>query len=269
MYDAVRQRTEMISDLDRAIERDEFVVHYQPIVSLDDGRVAGAEALVRWNHPTHGLLAPARFLPIANETGQIAAIGGLVLNKACAQVASWQSSNPAFEQMTLSVNLAPQQIESHDLVLAVRVALQKSGLTPERLLLEVTEQVLVGNDESVAAQLRSLKRLGVRIAVDDFGTGYSALSYLQRFPLDVLKIDKSFVDVLGQTQESDLLVEGIINLAHALNLETIAEGIEAPEQEQRLRELGSELAQGYLFAKPLAAEDMASFVLGKLGNQAA
>ena len=260
MYDAARQRTEMISDLDRALANDEFVVHYQPIVALQDRRVAGVEALVRWNHPTQGLLAPAQFLPLAAETEQIAAISRVVLRKACAEVRRWQTSDPSVAELTLSVNLASQQIKAHDLVPAVRGALEEAELAAGHLVLEVTEHVLVGDDDDVIAQLRSLKRLGARIAVDDFGTGYSALSYLQRFPIDFLKIDKSFVDALGDSHESELLVEGIINLAHVLNLETIAEGIETPEQERRLREMGSELAQGYLFAKPLAAVAMDEFL---------
>jgi EAL domain-containing protein (putative c-di-GMP-specific phosphodiesterase class I) len=260
MYDAARQRTEMISDLDRALANDEFVVHYQPIVALRDRRVAGVEALVRWNHPTQGLLAPAQFLPLAAETEQIAAISRIVLCKACVQARRWQTSDPGLAELTLSVNLASQQIKGHDLVPAVRAALDEAQLAPSDLVLEVTEHVLVGDDEHVIAQLRSLKRLGARIAVDDFGTGYSALSYLQRFPIDFLKIDKSFVDALGESHESELLVEGIINLAHGLNLETIAEGIETPEQERRLHEMGSELAQGYLFAKPLAAVAMDEFL---------
>jgi diguanylate cyclase (GGDEF)-like protein len=260
MYDAVRRRTEMISDLDRALARDEFVVHYQPIVALQDRRVAGVEALVRWNHPTQGLLSPAQFLPLAAETEQIAAISRIVLCKACVQARRWQAGDPALAQLTLSVNLASQQIKAHDLVPAVRAALEEAELAPMHLVLEVTEHVLVSDDNNVIAQLRSLKRLGARIAVDDFGTGYSALSYLQRFPIDFLKIDKSFVDALGETEESERLVEGIINLAHVLNLETIAEGIETLEQERRLREMGSELAQGYLFAKPLPAAEMNGFL---------
>jgi EAL domain-containing protein (putative c-di-GMP-specific phosphodiesterase class I) len=250
----------MISDLDRALARDEFVVHYQPIVALQDRRVAGVEALVRWNHPTQGLLSPAQFLPLAAETEQIAAISRIVLCKACVQARRWQTGDPALAQLTLSVNLASQQIKAHDLVPAVRAALEEAELAPMHLLLEVTEHVLVSDDDNVIAQLRSLKRLGARIAVDDFGTGYSALSYLQRFPIDFLKIDKSFVDTLGESEESERLVEGIIHLAHVLNLETIAEGIETLEQERRLREMGSELAQGYLFAKPLPAAAMDGFL---------
>jgi diguanylate cyclase (GGDEF)-like protein len=260
MYDAARRRIEMISDLDRALANDEFVVHYQPIVALRDRRVAGVEALVRWNHPTQGLLSPAQFLPLAAETEQIAAISRIVLCKACVHARRWQASDPALAQLTLSVNLAAQQIKAHDLVPAVRAALEEAELAPAHLVLEVTEHVLVSDDNDVIGQLRSLKRLGARIAVDDFGTGYSALSYLQRFPIDFLKIDKSFVDALGESHESELLVEGIINLAHVLNLETIAEGIETLEQERRLREMGSELAQGYLFAKPLAAAAMDEFL---------
>ncbi|MEA2314881.1 MAG: hypothetical protein QOI03_1573 [Solirubrobacteraceae bacterium] len=260
MYDAARHRTEMISDLQRALEQDEFVVYYQPIVALDDGHVAGVEALVRWEHPKEGLLAPAQFLPLAEETEQIAAISSVVLRKASAQVREWQTDDPAFAQLALSVNLAPQQIKSHDLVPSVRSALQDAGLAAEHLVLEVTEHVLVTNDDNVVAQLRSLKRLGVRVAVDDFGTGYSALSYLQRFPIDILKIDKSFVDALDESEESGLLVEGIINLAHVLNLVTIAEGIETPEQAHRLRDMQSELAQGYFFAKPLSAVALGEFL---------
>jgi EAL domain-containing protein (putative c-di-GMP-specific phosphodiesterase class I) len=238
-------------------------VHYQPIVSLENRHVVGVEALVRWNHPTQGLLSPAQFLPLAAETEQIAAISRVVLRKACMQVRRWQELDPALDELALSVNLAPQQIKAHDLVLAVRTVVDEAQLDPADLILEVTEHVLVSSDDFVAGQLRALKRLGARVAVDDFGTGYSALSYLQRFPIDLLKIDKSFVETLGSSAESDSLVEGIVNLAHALNLETIAEGIETPEQEERMRELGSELAQGYLFSRPLNAESMGTFLRGR------
>ena len=260
MYDAARRRTEMISDLERAIAHDEFVVHYQPIVALDSGAVAGVEALVRWNHPTQGLLSPAQFLPLAEETEQIGAISRLVLRKACIEVRRWEQIDPARSSLTLNVNLAAQQIKGHDLVPGVRAVLEEAGLPAEQLVLEVTEHVLVSNEEGVIAQLRALKRLGVRVAVDDFGTGYSALSYLQRFPIDVLKIDKSFVDTLGESEDSDHLVEGIINLAHVLKLETIAEGIETAEQERALRAMRSEFGQGYRFAKPLSAEQLETYL---------
>jgi diguanylate cyclase (GGDEF)-like protein len=260
MHDAARSRVETISDLQRDVLQDLFVVHYQPIVALADGRLSAVEALVRWDHPTKGLLAPGLFLALAEETELIVAIGRSVLRQACGQVRAWQVEHPAFADLQVNVNLAAQQVHAYDLIPNVSSALQDAELAPEHLVLEVTEHVLVGRDEGVDRTLGALKNLGIRLAVDDFGTGYSALSYLQRFPIDTLKVDKSFVDQIGSSVGSDNLVAGIISLAHVLELDTVAEGIETAEQASALRAMHSELGQGFYFAKPLAAPDMDDYL---------
>jgi diguanylate cyclase (GGDEF)-like protein/PAS domain S-box-containing protein len=256
MYDTAVQRLTLTGDLYDALERDELEVRYQPIVALDDEAIVGMEALVRWNHPRHGLLSPAVFLPLAEETGLIIPLGRMVLRAACRNLRRWQLAQPRHRNLYVSVNLATQEIHAPDLVSDLRTILDETGVAPASLILEITEGVLLATDESVTTRLQELKDLGVRLAVDDFGTGYSALSYLQRFPMDILKIDKTFVDGLGGSSEQDRLVKGIIELAHDLNLETVAEGIERADQAAALRTMRSELGQGFHFAKALTCSDM-------------
>jgi diguanylate cyclase (GGDEF)-like protein/PAS domain S-box-containing protein len=242
-------RLETESALRRALERGELLLHYQPDVELAGGTITGFEALVRWEHPARGLLGPAAFVPLAEETGLIIGIGEWVLREACAAAAGWP------EELTLSVNLSPRQLAQPDLVATVRRALAESGVDPARLCLEITESAVMESGAATTAQLRALKSLGVRLAIDDFGTGFSSLAHLRRFPVDVLKIDGMFIAGLGSEPQDASIAAAVISLAHALGLRTVAEGVETEEQLRVLRELGCNLAQGHLFARPLPAAE--------------
>jgi diguanylate cyclase (GGDEF)-like protein len=252
MHAAVVERLELEADLRRAIERDELVLHYQPIVDLAGGQVVGLEALLRWAHPRRGLVTPFEFIPLAEETGLIVDLGRWVLHEACRQAAEWRDDLRTGRPW-VSVNLSGLQLLDGSLDAEVAAALAESGLDPAGLTLEITETVLVQDVAAAVDHLEKLRALGVSIAIDDFGTGYSSLRYIGRFPADVLKIAKPFVD--GLHAESDAaLVRTIIALADSLGLRTVAEGIEDREQHARLSELGCMLGQGYLFARPLAPE---------------
>ncbi|QIN79146.1 PAS domain S-box protein [Rubrobacter marinus] len=253
-------RLRMGTDLRRAVERGEFRVHYQPEVSLETGEVVGFEALVRWEHPEHGLVAPARFIPVAEETGLIVPMGRWVLEEACRQARAWQDLRPDGPPRVMSVNLSARQFEHPDLARDVARALRESGLEPGRLVLEITESVVMNDARSTVGTLGELKALGVRLAIDDFGTGYSSLSYLRRFPVDYLKVDRSFVDGIGEDPGDAVLVSGIVDLAHALGLNVVAEGVETQEQLALLRGMGCDLAQGYHFARPLPSEEASTLL---------
>jgi EAL domain-containing protein (putative c-di-GMP-specific phosphodiesterase class I) len=251
--DAVR-RLELYADLERGLDRDEFLAYYQPIVSLESGRIVSFEALARWQHPQRGLLRPREFVPLAEETGLIERLGEQILREASRQASLWRARyDPT---LTLAVNLATRQFLTGTLLDVVEDALQGSGLDAACLTLELTENALFTDVDSAARTLRSLRSLGVRIAIDDFGTGYSSLAYLQRFPVDVLKIDRSFIVGLLDPTRSPNIVSMIVELSHSLGATTVAEGIEEWEQVRRLRELGCTLGQGYLFARPLAVADV-------------
>jgi len=251
--DAVR-RLELHADLERGLDRNEFRAHYQPIVNLESGRIVSFEALVRWQHPQRGLLTPRDFVPLAEETGLIEPLGEWILREASRQATAWRASfDPT---LTLAVNLATRQVLTGTLLDIVEDALRTSGLDAECLTLELTENALFADLEAAARTLKSLRRIGVRVAIDDFGTGYSSLAYLQQFPVDVLKIDRSFVLGLLDPTRSPTLVSMIVELARNLGATTVAEGIEELGQLRRLRELGCTLGQGYLFARPLAATDV-------------
>ena len=243
-------RVQIGTDLRVAVARDELVVHYQPVVELGTQRVVGFEALIRWDHPTRGRLQPGDFVAIAEETGMIVEIGRWVLNQACRTARSWQRRMPDGAPFTMSVNLSAHQLADPGLVADVADALTLSGLPPTALVLELTESVIVERPDDVAAQFRALKALGVRIAIDDFGVGYSSLSYLRQFPVDILKIDRSFVESIQSDERAPALVHGLIELARTLGLETIAEGIETDAQWHSLSQDGCDLGQGYLFGKP-------------------
>ena len=260
---AVR-RLETELALRRALADGELRLYYQPIVSLTSGRTAGVEALVRWEHPTDGLVGPSDFIPIAEETGLIVPLGEWVLGEACRQAQSWRTEYPAMADLTVSVNLSGRQIAQSDLVTVVANVLFDTGLPPAALVLEITESVLMSDAEYAITVLRSLKNLGVRLSVDDFGTGYSSLSYLRRFPVDVLKVDRSFVAGLGTEADDSAIVRAIINLAESLSLETVGEGIETPTQLRALEELGCDKAQGYLFSRPLPAAEVVNAFVGLL-----
>ena len=256
MHDDALARLETEADLRHALERGELRVHYQPIVYLRSGAIAEVEALVRWQHPTRGLVAPSDFIPIAEETGLILPIGLWVLQEACRQMAAWHAERPAGPPLIVGVNLSPRQFQMVDLVEQVEAALRQSGLPASCLKLEITEGVIMRDVEATIATLWRLKNLGLQLAVDDFGTGYSSLSYLKRLPLDVLKIDRSFVTGLGQNSEDKAIVQAILSLAESLHLTVTAEGIETSEQASALRGWSCDRGQGYYFAKPLDAASL-------------
>ncbi len=241
------------TDLRRALDRNEFFVVYQPIVDLKNGEIAGFEALVRWNHPTRGLVSPAAFIPLAEETGLVIALDHFVLRAACAQLRAWQGLFPG-RALTLSANLSSKQFLQADLVQKVQAALDGSGLAPQSLKLEITEGVLMNDPESAAALLRDLRSLGIRLSIDDFGTGYSSLSYLHRFPLDTLKVDQSFVKRMQPNGDGGEIVNTIVQLAGNLSMDVVAEGIETAAQLAQLRAIGCDYGQGYHFSRPLPAE---------------
>jgi EAL domain-containing protein (putative c-di-GMP-specific phosphodiesterase class I) len=255
MQEAVRDRLALEADLRRAIDRDELTVQYQPIIALDTGRVAGVEALVRWHHPVRGALSPADFIPLAEECGLVVPLGRAVLARACRDVAGWRGLGGFTMPFHLAVNVSGKQLHA-SLADEVRVVLEASGLPAEMLLLEITEREVMRDTDSTLARLHELKALGVRLAIDDFGTGYSSLAYLQRFPIDVLKIDKSFVSNLGHDAQGTSLARTIVALTDALSLRTIAEGVEHTEQATVLQAMGCDCAQGYLFSRPVDGADM-------------
>ena len=248
-------RHETANALRRGIDRGELVVHYQPEVDITTNEVVGVEALVRWAHPERGLLPPAEFVPLAEETGLIVPLGVRVLHDACRQVQDWQPRDRTKAPIALSVNLAARQLMAPDLCDVVRSALEASGLDPSLLCLEITESALLKDAAPSARALHGLKALGVRIGVDDFGTGFSSLTYLKRFPVDVLKIDRSFVKGLGRDREDRAIVASVVDLAHAFGLTTVAEGVETVEQLAELRSIGCEQGQGFLWSRPAAPED--------------
>jgi diguanylate cyclase (GGDEF)-like protein/PAS domain S-box-containing protein len=265
------ERLDLEADLRRAIERGEIVVHYQPQLELPTGRIAGWEALVRWKHPERGLLPPTAFLSIAEETGLITQIGTLVLEVACRQAKEWQEERhpPANTSLKMSVNISARQLQRPDeLVREVARVLEETELDPDTLVMEITESMIMEDAEYNVDVVGRLKDLGVRVAVDDFGTGYSNLAYLKRFPMDMLKVDKSFVNGLGEKPEDTAIVEAVISLAHALGLRTVAEGIETTGQLERLRALGCELGQGYYFSRALPAYEASALLLAAAGHYA-
>jgi EAL domain-containing protein (putative c-di-GMP-specific phosphodiesterase class I) len=255
MHTRVRRRHELAAALEQAIERNEFVVWYQPIVSLSGGRTVAFEALVRWHHPTRGLVQPGGFIPLAEERGLMIAIGRCVLREASSRVREWQSKFPAHASLRVSVNLSPSELQHRELAREVESALGRSGLKAESLILEITESGAMADPAATMLTLRELRRLGVRLALDDFGTGHSSLSHLRDFPIDFLKIAKPFVDRLDQEPEDSTFTDAILRLAGALQLPVVAEGIERAEQANILRRLECSLGQGYYFARPLDARD--------------
>jgi len=244
------------NDLRHAIERHELRLHYQPIVRLETGEVMEVEALLRWQHPTRGLLAPMVFIPLAEETGLIVPIGGWVLKEACRQVASWQAAFPRNPPLTVSVNLSPRQFQQPNLVEQVEQTLHETGLAARSLKLEITEGTIMRDVETTAAALSGLKHLGVQLAVDDFGTGYSSLAYLSRLPLDILKIDRSFVRGIDRDGEDTAIVRAIISMAKSMHLSVTGEGIETAEQAALLRTWACDLGQGFYYSRPLEAASL-------------
>ncbi|BEV16917.1 bifunctional diguanylate cyclase/phosphodiesterase [Herbaspirillum sp. DW155] len=259
----VSNRLEMLINLRRALDQEEFKLYYQPKLSLKDGRVIGAEALIRWQSPEQGMVPPDRFIPFAEEAGLIVPIGEWVLRTACHQNKRWQAAG--LPPIPVAVNLSPRQL-NQSLPEFVAGVLAQSGLAASCLELEITENVVMKDAEKSVATLHALKRLGLQISVDDFGTGYSSLSYLRRFPVDALKIDKSFVRDIARDADSAAIVKAIISLAHILNLRVIAEGVEDEEQHDFLKENACDEVQGYFFGKPMAVEDFTAWLTRQTGN---
>lgn len=249
-------RMRLESDLRQAIERNEFGVHYQPIVALATGRLAGFEALVRWEHPQRGLVGPAEFIPVAEETGLIVQIGRMVLERSCRKMVEWQQLTPSGRSLSLSVNLSARQVSQPDLVDLIGEVLATTRLDPHCLKLEITESVVMENAEAATATFKQLRKLGVQLSIDDFGTGYSSLSYLHRFPVNYLKIDKSFVGRMSEGNDNAEIVRTIVTLARNLGLEVVAEGVETESQSEQLKALGCDYAQGYLFSRAVEASEV-------------
>jgi diguanylate cyclase (GGDEF)-like protein/PAS domain S-box-containing protein len=260
MRDEVTGRLETETQLRRALMEGQLRVHYQPILGLTGAgnQVDAVEALVRWQHPVRGLVPPAEFVTIAEETGLIVPLGEWVLEEACRQVVAWEAQGI---RLSVSVNVSGVQITQPDVVSRVAAVLDRTGVDPARVALEMTESVLMRDAEETLSVLRALKDLGVRLHVDDFGTGYSSLSYLKRFPVDAVKVDRSFVDGLANDPEDIAIVAAIISLAHSLGIAVIAEGVETEAQLEALQSMGCELAQGYMFSKAVPADDMARTLL--------
>jgi diguanylate cyclase (GGDEF)-like protein/PAS domain S-box-containing protein len=260
MNELAMYRLRMENDLRNALESKEFVLHYQPQMDLKSGRIVGVEALLRWQHPRPGLVHPVEFIAVAEEIGLIVPIGAWVLEQAGAQAAAWQRAGCA--PVRMAINLSARQFTQKDLVSSIAAALQRSGLEPSQLEIEITESLMMADVEQVAAVLDELKLLGVHLSVDDFGTGYSSLYYLKRFPIDKLKIDRSFVRDIGSDADSEAIVGAIVSLAHSLGMRVVAEGVEQHQQLAYLAGCGCDAMQGYLFSAPLEAEAMERMLRG-------
>jgi diguanylate cyclase (GGDEF)-like protein/PAS domain S-box-containing protein len=264
MHAALVERLELEQDLRDAIERDEFLLHYQPIVALESGGIPAVEALIRWRHRGRGLIAPDNFISLAEQTGLIVPIGRWVLNAACQQAAAWRQE--LGRPLTMMVNLSVKQLEDPQLVEDVERSLERSGLEPEGLLLEITESMIV-EDEATIAKMKEIRGLGVRLGIDDFGTKYSSLSYLRRLPLDVLKIDREFIgDVTAGSPEASL-IQAIVAMSHSMGLTPIAEGVEKPHEEEELKRIGCNLAQGFLLGKPGPPQQIAEAIADSAATQ--
>lgn len=261
MHAEAMARLELSEDLRRAFEKDEFVVFYQPIVTLATGQICGLEALVRWNHPTKGLIAPLDFIAHAEETGLIVQLGEWVLTQACLQLKQWHNEIDLDVQLTISVNVSKRQVAEPGLVDLVKNVLKETKLSGEFLQLEITESVIMANAETVTTVLKQIKELGVQLYMDDFGTGYSSLSYLHRFPIDVLKIDREFMSTMNANKDYAGVVQTVVVLAHNLNMEVIVEGVESKDQLAQLISLDCDKAQGFFFSKPLPAKEITQMLL--------
>jgi EAL domain-containing protein (putative c-di-GMP-specific phosphodiesterase class I) len=254
------ERLTLEAELRTALERGELRIDYQPIVDLETGRIIEMEALVRWQHPRLGLVSPARFIPVAEETGLIVSIGHWVLEQACRRARTWRTTLPNARDLVMSVNLSARQFHHPELVADVAETLRETGLEPTALKLEITESVLMEHAGRAIATMHELSALGVHLAVDDFGTGYSSLAYLKHFPVDTLKIDRSFVHGIDRDRSDTAIIGSIIALAGSLQLAVTAEGIETAEQLAELQALGCDQGQGYYLARP-AREDVVSALL--------
>ena len=259
MSTAAVERVELEADLRRALENDELFLHYQPIVALEDGRLIGVEALVRWQHPRRGVISPASFVSLAEDTGLIGSVGRVVLTEACRQGREWASNG---SPIRINVNISAKQLQRPDLVDEVAEVLNQTGFDPSLLVFEITESTVMRDAVESLLRLEQLRKLGVSLAIDDFGTGYSSLSYLKRFPIDVLKIDKSFVDGLTGGAEESALVRAIVQIGRTLRLRTVAEGIESADQLAELLRIGCDAGQGYYFSPPVPAHEISAMLMG-------
>jgi diguanylate cyclase (GGDEF)-like protein len=259
LQEEIVNRARLGMELYSGIEAEELDLHWQPTIHIGTGRTVGVEALVRWHHPTRGLLFPEEFINIAEDSGQVVALGKWVLDRACQQGSDWQPVDIG-RQLTISVNVSPRQMLDGHLCDYVRGALEASGLPATALVLEITERTLMVNSPLIRQQLDELKQLGVRLAIDDFGTGYSSLAYLRSFPIDIVKIDKSFVAALDEDEQAVALVHSIISIAEALGLDTVAEGVETPTQLETLRRLGCQVAQGFHYSAALPVDALSIYL---------
>jgi EAL domain-containing protein (putative c-di-GMP-specific phosphodiesterase class I) len=257
MRDAVTDRMKLDIDLQGALERNEFFLEYQPIFELRGGGVSGAEALLRWRHPTRGVVQPEEFVPFLEESGRIIQVGRWVLAEACRQAARWHARG---HRIDLAVNFSVCQLEAADFVADIRTALTESGVDPEWLIMEITETAIMRDTEATAERLRAVKELGIRIAIDDFGTGYSSLAYLRQFPVDALKIDRSFVAAIADSPEGGALTRMLVQLGKTLGLDTLAEGIEDQAQYTQLQDDRCDSGQGFLMARPLDSGALDDFL---------
>src|ERR1041385_505962 len=251
---------QMENDLRRAIDREELRVYYQPIASLDSGQLAGFEALVRWQHPERGFINPSDFIPLAEDTGLIVPLGLWVLRKACQQLCQWQWQSPANRNLFMSVNLSSKQVSQPDLVSQIRSVLEETNVDPKHLKLELTESAVMHNADMAARLLKRLKALGVQLSIDDFGTGYSSLGYLHKFPVNTLKIDRSFIGRIGEDSENIEIVRTIVSLAENMGMNVVAEGVETLSQLTQLRSLNCQYGQGYLFSRPVDADTVGAWI---------
>ncbi len=254
-HDAV-QRLDLESDLRKAIQLDQLQLHYQPISRIETGEILGLEALVRWNHPEHGMISPAAFIPLAEETGLIVSLGEWVLRHACAELRRWHDLRPDQAPVKLSVNISARQFQDGRLVERVQSALQSFNIDPSHLTLEITESVALNDLTDTRETLRALKAIGLHLAIDDFGTGYSGLGYLQRCQIDTIKIDRSYIHGICTNPGDEAMVRAVSAYATTLGVDVVAEGIETQEQVDMLRAIGITIAQGYLYARPMPAEDV-------------
>ena len=261
MYLETLKTIKLESDLRLALKQNQFGLYYQPIISLKNGTLAGFEALIRWQHPEKGFISPVDFIPVAEDTGLIVQVGDWVLKHACQQLYTWQqqfTAIPNIDSLKISINIASQQVQERSFMQKIDQILAETGLNSNCLRLEITERALIDSENNTNQTLTQIKRRGIKLSIDDFGTGYSSLSYLRRLPIDNLKIDRSFVKNINSNIESLEIVKTIITLAKTLKMDAIAEGIETSEQSDRLKTLGCEYAQGYLFSRPLSPEDVES-----------
>lgn len=262
MTKELTDRRQIEMDLREAIEHNELELYFQPIVNLRDNIVTGFEALARWNHRTRGFVPPSDFIPVAEDTGMIMQLGEWALTEACRKIAQFPVD------LNVAVNLSPVQFSAPSLVDVVQRALIAGGLAPHRLELEITERLLLGNNERILSTLNQLRQLGIRIALDDFGTGYSALSYLRKFPLDRIKIDRSFVIDLAAGSDQVVVVQAVLGIARALGMAVTAEGVETADQQDFLKAMGCDSAQGSLFGSPVPFEKLAEIVAGRAATEA-